>query len=265
MLSIVTTGRDDNYGRHFVHSMKLSLNNTIKILEQEKLTYEVIVVDWSPLDKKLEDNLELQEIKNNNNVKFYVVEPAKVEKKGLNPKNFYEYFAKNVGVKQTKYEWILIHNPDILLSKEIVTNIHDVMRNKNVMDKQFYRFNKRIATDVKNAEFGNWRSLPAKELRNSKNPDDHVLGAFGGDVLFLSKYVFCELGKGYNEGDIQHKHKDFRQSSMDSEILLNMHKNGARMSIIQEPYCHINHEYPAKRSGRCNFDGYENVSDWGNW
>jgi len=58
MLSIITTGRDDNYGKHFARSMKLSLDNTIKNLEQEKLTYEVIVVDWSPLDKKLEDNAE---------------------------------------------------------------------------------------------------------------------------------------------------------------------------------------------------------------
>ncbi len=265
MISVITTGRDDNYGDHFIESMQISISRTISILEREKLDYEIVIVDWSPIDALLQENPALSSIYENPNVKPLVVSPDKVRERGLNPKNFYEYFAKNAGVRSSKFEWLLIQNPDILISEELGKEIVDVVTKTPEENELFFRMSNRIGTSVASAHSGAWINERCQNLIEPRNRDNHVLGAYGGDILLVTKRVFCEFGKGYDETNVGHKSNNLRQTGMDGEILLNMHINGARMKVLSSKYGHINHGHPAKRDGHILWDGYSNIEDWGSW
>ena len=54
----------------------------------------------------------------NKNIKDFIVEPTVVDKMGLNPKGFYEYFGKNYGIKKSIGEYILITNSDDFFKEE---------------------------------------------------------------------------------------------------------------------------------------------------
>lgn len=269
MLSIITTGRDDNYGEKFIERMVVSLKNTINLLDKHKIQFELLIIDWSPIDDRyLSNNILLSDIKNDNRVKFIVVNKECVEKRGLNPNNFYEYFAKNVGVRQSKYHWLMIKNPDILLSEELVSSISKIILNEeNLNLNLFYRFNKRIKTNLQNALSGLWIKDKVYDLNVPRNLDNHVLGACSGDLLLVSKRIFCDYGKGYDESNTIYKSENLRQSTMDGEILINMHKNGASMHLIQDLYGHIEHGRPFARLCNSKYleSHYENIPNWGFW
>ena len=51
-LSIVFGGRDDNYGETFIERLEKALDYNIHLLDKSGLDYEIIVVDYNPIDQK---------------------------------------------------------------------------------------------------------------------------------------------------------------------------------------------------------------------
>ena len=58
----------------------------------------------------------------NKKVKHVIVPPTSVVPEG-GIQNFYEYYAKNVGIRNSEGEFVLITNPDIMFTQEIVSSI----------------------------------------------------------------------------------------------------------------------------------------------
>jgi hypothetical protein len=149
MISIVTVGRDDNYGRQFIDRFYFSLSNTLKVFDDLKLEYELLVVDWAPINEKyLHQNEKLKKIFQHDKVKSIIVSPDTILNEKLSPDNFYELFAKNAGVRRSNYDWLLILNSDILITKNLIVETLKQKEKVSTSDKLFFRYSNRIALDI---------------------------------------------------------------------------------------------------------------------
>lgn len=136
-LSIVFTGRNDDYGKGFIERAKFFLFFLYKTINgiHSIVNIEVIIVDYAtdesrdPFHSLFDDHLnELKrKFKNKNEIKIRFIQvPPKFHKKIVEAKvPFLEYFAKNIGIRRAKGEFVLAMNPDSLLSRnffELVSN-----------------------------------------------------------------------------------------------------------------------------------------------
>jgi hypothetical protein len=263
-LSIVVVGRDDGYGDDtlspynastpdtFCFRMKRTIENNLGLFEKKGVDIEYVVVDWSPLGEKTLDKNEYVRVAfENKKVKHVIVPPTSVENRGWNPKNFYEYYAKNVGIRNSESEFVLITNPDIVFTQEIVSSISEALTTDD--GKSYYRPYSRI--DVSN----NLEHL-AEGVTFLKNGlfQDEVLGTpAAGDFLLSRKDNFC----GYDERHDTSPTK--QQTNMDSNILFTMYHQGVKPVELSGSILHLDHGKPHEKEGAINHQPYENVSDWG--
>ena len=49
-LSVVLGGRDDNYGEHFIERLRQAVSYNLELLDKSGLEYEMIVVDFNPIN-----------------------------------------------------------------------------------------------------------------------------------------------------------------------------------------------------------------------
>jgi len=108
-LSIVTSGRNDGHAGDFIERM----NRSFETLPPGA---EIIMVEWNPP----EDRPPLaSEIKYHGVRVITVPQDLHSQMHGHDWLPFFEYRAKNVGIRRSAGEWVLCMNPDILLSSEI--------------------------------------------------------------------------------------------------------------------------------------------------
>jgi hypothetical protein len=258
-LSIVLGGRDDNYGENFIERLNQALTANIKNLDQTDLDYEIIVVDFNPLDQKyLHNNLILKEVLSNSRVRNIVIDPSVSEEEDLSPGTYYEYFAKNVGAKRSTGEFIFTTNSDIILSKSLINDIKHELGNEERNDL-FYRC--RYRGEI-NLGFDPDDNTPAADLHNPSFPDACICGLFSGDATMFTREVFFNVATGYNEGEKRHR-THLSQSAMDGEILWNVYKKGKKLKFLESPYYHINHGRPNPRDNFYSQDTYTNKENWG--
>ena len=100
--------------------------------------YRVVLINSNPAtimtDTEMADRIYIEPIT-----------PEIVENRGWNPKNFYEYYAKNVGIRNSDGEFVLITNPDDLLNDELVESISKALDEDD--GKNYYRPYSRIDVD----------------------------------------------------------------------------------------------------------------------
>ncbi len=117
-LSIVFGGRDDNYGETFIERLEKALDYNIKLLDKSGLEYEIIAVDYNPINEKyLHENDLLKSYLNNKRVKNIIVDNTVIVEENLCSTTYYEYFAKNAGIRVSSGDFIFVTNSDILLTK----------------------------------------------------------------------------------------------------------------------------------------------------
>jgi predicted O-methyltransferase YrrM len=117
-LSIIITGRNDNYGVNFLDR----INTFIKSLAYQVTPYpdlvELIIVEWNPP----KDTLPLKDvlsIPNNLTIRVITVPPEIHNTLHVNSPML-EFYAKNVGIRRAKGEFVLVTNPDIMLTNEMI-------------------------------------------------------------------------------------------------------------------------------------------------
>lgn len=270
-LSIIAVGRDDGFAEDFISRIKTSISTNIKFLEKNNIDFEYIIVDWSPLEEKyLHNNSDLKVLLSDERVVNIVVDKTIVETEKLNPKLFYEYFAKNIGIRAAKSEYVLLTNADIIIPQQLWRYINDVLVEEALNTKNFFRPVERWNVDVKN---NNEIEIKNKHvLKEPGLPDECICGGFSGDFLFIERNTLIDKGCGYNEEDVSHRQYDRWQTGMDGEILWNLHNNGITLKYFESPYYHISHSglAPQVAWGRKLLDGaykmnahYSNKVDWG--
>ena len=260
-LSIILTGRDDNYGENFIERLARTLKNHIVSLELLDLDYEIIMVDFNPYgDKYLQKHPLLEEYLSNPKVKNVVVDRSVILAEQLSPTTFYEYFAKNVGARASSGDLLMLTNSDIIFSWELMHSIAQAVDDPEKNDV-FYRTRWRHEMNL-NDEFLPPTDTPALDLYEPRNPDGHLCATYSGDATMLSREVFFNVATGYNEGDPGHR-TSANQSSMDGEILWNVWNQGKTLKFLEGPYYHISHGRPEPRDATYNNGTYKNRPDWG--
>lgn len=270
-LSVIIVGRDDNYGddrnegiynlgftpKTFIQRIKYSLETNISLLEKYfGDDFEYIVVDWSPVDNKLlKENSEIKSILENKNVKNIIVKPSVVSSIGLNPKSFYEYFGKNVGIRNAQGEFILITNSDGYFDESMVSEIFNIVESK---DKKYY-YRPKTRKDI-DCEF-NITGEGGCFYTGS------IFGEIGtpaaGDFTMSHRDNIINTGEGYNESVSTSNSENHRQTALDGALLINMYLRGVK------PYCLENsiYSFDHNKIERFNFfetlTQYVNTQSWG--
>jgi hypothetical protein len=254
MISLITTGRDDDFGVGFLARLKSSIEHNISMLENFNVEYEYIISEWNPIRNYISENKNFKEIFKNEKVKNVIASQSVSEKEGLNTTIFFEYFAKNIGVRQAKYDNILLINSDIIISEKCFEKIINYCVD-GLSKERFYRARHRGQYD------DNFNILTIEDCHYPNNPDAIICGYCSGDFLFLHKDVFVNIAKGYDETNPSHRISF--QSGMDGEILWNLHKKNVHLEFIDEIYYHINHGHPNQVDNVYNTIGYDNKDNWG--
>ena len=139
-ISLVIAARNDDYGGNFLNRIYTFTKILIYQTNKYKLPAELIVVEYNPpADKPSLDKVLV--IQNNQylNVRFITV-PNKFHQKiaGESKNPFFEYIAKNIGIRRAKSEFVLSTNPDIIFSNEFIKFLTD----DHLNESEFYRIDR---------------------------------------------------------------------------------------------------------------------------
>ena len=263
-LSVVVVGRNDGYGDtelspynaktpdSFVFRMRRTIESNVKDLTKyfdiDEIQY--VVVDWSPVDEQyLHVCDDLKDILSETYVKNIIVKPETIENKGWNPKNFYEYYAKNVGIRNSDGEYVLITNPDIVLTEDVCFEIYEATHSED--KKCYYRPYSRIDVDNQLNYLNEGLSFPKTGLEI-----DEVMGSpAAGDFLLMTNDNFINIAKGYDE-TISTGYNT-RQTNMDANIIVNAYKFGGMKPVcFDSSIKHLDHAKEGVLVGGINTNGY---------
>lgn len=267
-LTVIVTGRDDDYADDFLFRLEKSITSNIRMFKANNINFEYIVVDWFPLsaERHLYKCKLFEKIKDST-ISHYIVDNSIAAPENLNKDIFYEYFAKNIGIKNSTGDYILLLNSDIIVPMELCKHIKHIMDNnlKGNFYRPIFRHNMRFIDDNTISVI---EELP---LICTANTDNIVLGAYSGDWLMVEKSVILDAG-GYDETCQDHRNYNLWQTGMDAEILWNLHHRGTTLKELDTHYYHIKHGNSVGHiaTGRRQLDGlyregvnYTNKPDWG--
>jgi glycosyltransferase involved in cell wall biosynthesis len=175
MLSVIVSGRNDEYAGNFRERLLTCWKLNSTQLNDREISHEWIFVEWNPLD---EDYLSYELAKLG--FTCYVIDPAIHEEICTHPQmTFMQFFAKNVGIRRARTDWVLVTNPDCLLGPQAVHS----MQWKQVQNNTIYRAERR------DLPFEYFESAPSELFAQSVAVHDSWMGvkfteAAGDFVLF---------------------------------------------------------------------------------
>jgi hypothetical protein len=122
-VSFVITGRNDGHEGDFLHRMQHCVDSILKLSERVGLAAELVAVDWNPpVDRpSLKEAVDLIDDRENTSVVFVEV-PPEVHDSLDNPgeMEFFQFLAKNVGIRNATGEYIVSTNADLIFSEELL-------------------------------------------------------------------------------------------------------------------------------------------------
>lgn len=122
-ISFVMAARNDDFGGDFLGRLQSCVNSILTFSKKYNLNAELIIVEWNPP----KDRPRLKDAviwpKDAKPVKIKIIEvPSEIHKRFKNSDKipFFEFFAKNAGVRRAKGEYVLVTNSDIIFSEEMI-------------------------------------------------------------------------------------------------------------------------------------------------
>ena len=141
-LSIVVVARNDNHGGDFTHRVNVFVKNFLTLSEKYKLSSELIIVEWNPLEDKpsLREAITWPNAQRNHSLIRIIHVPRKIHLDLPNPAKLalFEYVGKNVGVRRARGEYILTTNPDVIFSDELI----QFFASGKLSSESFYRISR---------------------------------------------------------------------------------------------------------------------------
>ena len=141
-LSLVLTGRNDNYGGDFRSRLQHCISNAHKQLKNAQITAEIIFVNYNSVEEnepaeqfivwpKSYETVTIRIITVPNSIhQLLVADGLRKDVPVL------EYLGKNAGIRRAKGEFILSMNPDIILTESLVNELKQLNR------ANYYRANR---------------------------------------------------------------------------------------------------------------------------
>ena len=232
-LSIILTGRNDDFGGDFNVRLFRALAFNHRVLTSAGVSHEFVFVEWRPVEHKPYLAVVLQhEFPSlaDGRLLSYVVDVRYHEAFSLNPKlQFQEFIAKNIGIRHARGEFLLTTNTDIFLGRELVARL----ARKEFERRVLYR-TERI--DLKsNCSFNeiDWDVLEDErnhETVNRIRPPCYTNAS--GDFLFLDGDTYRHL-RGFNE--------IYRVAKvhMDSNFCMKAYTSGIPLMAVDTPVYHV--------------------------
>jgi hypothetical protein len=204
-LSIVITGRNDDYGTGFLNRAQNFLNHLAESLSRVPLAdIEIIWVDYAtPSTNKPLHEMFTIPARLVGRVKFIIV-PFRFHITFGAPIPFLEYVAKNIGIYRSSGEFVVAMNPDSLLPD----NVFELCAQRAFNPGVFYSCTRRMmeAQSIESVEFQRinepWQYPEGEQLASFRllTPDKQQFGITYvpglGDFTLLSKELWDALG-GY--------------------------------------------------------------------
>jgi hypothetical protein len=284
-LSFVVGGRNDGYGDDkltpygivapdtFMLRLCRTIEHNLESLRKHGIEARYTVIDWSPIEKLMIDDPVFKSTFERLKVDYIVVPDEVIVKRGYQSHAFHEYYAKNVGIVHARADYLIVTNPDDLLTDKIAEEIADIV--KKELDGRYWRCFSRLDVNQKLEILAEGLSFPDPNLYagNELAQYESVLGCpAAGDFLLATKQTLIEKGRGYDEENPDHRRPSQRYSAqgsyggshcgMDSEILSNLYVRGIGPVKMQGSIMHLDHAKPA-REGRLLRTKYENTTNWG--
>lgn len=256
-LSIVLTGRNDNYGGDFTIRLVRTLRFNWAALTSLGVSCNVVFVEWNPVKGQpfLVDVVRdaLPEIPSHALV-AYVVDARYHRACTLNPVlDYLEYLAKNVGIRRAPGRSILVTNTDVFLGRGVVDALADASRDRGVVFRAA-RIDLAIGSDQSRVTWGALED-PAAHARQSTLRAPLFAGA-SGDFLLLDRDSWHEL-RGFNE-----MYRGARLG-IDHNFLVKAHGCGYQIVDIGSPVYHVNHP-GSYRISKTIVQGTAAEAAWGN-
>lgn len=122
-LSFVMAARNDDFGRNFLGRLQACVNSILTLSHKHNLNAELIIVEWNPPKDRPRLKDAISWPKDTKPVTVRIIEVSnEIHRRFKNSEKipFFEFFAKNAGIKRAKGEHILVTNSDIIFSDEII-------------------------------------------------------------------------------------------------------------------------------------------------
>jgi len=260
-LSIVYTGRNDNYAKGFISRFQNSLFFLSYLSKKHNFDkdIEIIIVEWNPLPKKkklrevlsLPDNIDVRIIEVPNDIHKRI--PAtKYDADNAKTIPFYEFIGKNVAMRRSNSPFMLCSNPDIILNDSLM----EYLSKKKLSSKHFYRIDRdnllhdvvmhgKVGKILKRCEAD---LNPKSQAKNAICRKRFVHTKASGDFLLMPTELFRKM-KGYIEirtgGGALDRFGVFCASTASKQIILN-----PPMRIYHQPHAKRCEVYQKKVSAK---------------
>ena len=232
-LSIIITGRNDDFGGNFNARLFGALEFNHAHLTERGIPHEFVFVEWRPVPSKLwlsEVLIDRYSHLVPHSLSCFVADAGYHEAYSLNPKlQFQEFIAKNIAIRRCRGAFILTTNTDVYLSRGIL----DVLAARGLEQRVLYRTVRIDLKDEVDSSTIDWATL--EDDRNY----DHVntieppyYTNASGDFLLLDRDSYQEL-RGFNEV--------YRAAKvhMDSNFCRKAYSAGMRLRALDAPVYHV--------------------------
>jgi hypothetical protein len=232
-LTIVFTGRNDNFGGDFNGRLFRALRFNHEHLTQAGVSHEFVFVEWRPIEGRpylatlLND--EFPDL-GPSQLRSYVVDPAYHDARSLNPRlHFQEFIAKNVGVRRARGEFVLTTNTDIYFSRGII----DRLSARTIERGLLYRAPRHDIKSHSDVSWIGWSLLEDErncEIVNQIRPP--LFTNASGDFLLLDRDAYQRL-RGFNEV------YRLAKIHIDGNFCVKAHASGVPLVDIGSPVYHV--------------------------
>ena len=120
-LSIVITGRNDNYGQDFLSRINTFVRSLAHQTQSYPGVFELVIVEWNPLPGQ-PGLAEVLDPTPGLLVRVITV-PSHLHAQFDSSLPVLEFHGKNVGIRRAHGEFVLVTNPDVIFTQQLIDNI----------------------------------------------------------------------------------------------------------------------------------------------
>jgi hypothetical protein len=256
-VSIVVTARHDNYGGPYVDRIIKPLEFNCARLSEAGVAFELIVIEWDPVpgQRLLSDLLtdHLPQLASTS-MRRIIVAAEYQAALTQNPKaGYFEYIAKNVGIRRAEAPFVLVTNVDVLLGREVVEVLADRRLAPGTIHRAA-RIDIKLGIDPAALTWGALEDPANQDRRPVLRPPLFSGGA--GDFLLADRETLHRL-RGFNE-----VYRAAR-SGIDLNFLVKAYGAGVPIVDLGGAVYHINH-VGSMRISKAMYAETPSDTPWGN-
>ena len=198
-LSIIATGRNDDFGGDFNGRFFRALRFNHEKLTSAGVPHEFVFVEWRPIERRpfLATLLAAEfEALGPSVLRSFVVDSDFHEALSLNPRlQFQEFIAKNVGIRRARGRFVLTTNTDIYLGRGVIDRLAACELETGILYRAA-RHDLKAGCDVSAIDWNLLEDARNCEIVNDIRPP--LFTNASGDFLLLDSATYHRL-RGFNE------------------------------------------------------------------